>query len=111
VELGCRLLPAAWGTGLALEGGERLLDHAFDALRLQRVWALCHPQHDSVRYCVYTLGFCDRGVRPLDGVDTRHFVITRQAWQERRRQPRRERLRRALAQLKAERAPATEASR
>ena len=32
VEIGSRLLPLAWGGGLALEGGELLLDHAFERL-------------------------------------------------------------------------------
>src|SRR6185295_11578367 len=30
VEIGSRLRPQAWGRGLSLEGGELLLDHAFD---------------------------------------------------------------------------------
>jgi hypothetical protein len=45
VEIGCRLLPAAWGAGLAVEGGHALLRHAFERLRLSEVWGICRPQH------------------------------------------------------------------
>ncbi|MEW6704691.1 MAG: GNAT family N-acetyltransferase [Pseudomonadota bacterium] len=101
VELGARLLPEAWGTGLALEGGEALLRHAFGTLALPRVWAVCHPQHQAVRYCVLSLGFADRGVQPYGEVPARHFVIEREAWQRHHTLPRRARVRAALAALHA----------
>lgn len=99
-ELGCRLLPGAWGSGLALEGGEQLLGHAFQRLALRRVWALCHPQHRSVAYCVLALGFDDHGVLTLDGRPVRHYAIERDAWLPQRGRPRRERVRAALRKLR-----------
>jgi RimJ/RimL family protein N-acetyltransferase len=99
-ELGCRLLPGAWGSGLALEGGEQLLGHAFQRLALRRVWALCHPQHRSVAYCVLALGFTDHGVLKVDGVQVRHYAIERDAWLPLRGQPRRDRVRAALRLLR-----------
>lgn len=98
-ELGCRLLPSAWGSGLALEGGEQLLGHAFQRLGLRRVWALCHPQHRSVAYCVLALGFTDHGVLTLDGTPVRHYAIEREAWLPLRGRPRRDRVRSALRLL------------
>jgi RimJ/RimL family protein N-acetyltransferase len=38
-ETGWRLPRAAWGHGYAVEGAAALLDHAFDTLGLDRVWA------------------------------------------------------------------------
>jgi RimJ/RimL family protein N-acetyltransferase len=38
-ELGYRLRQRAWGRGLASEGGARLLQHGFETVRLQRIWA------------------------------------------------------------------------
>ena len=38
-EIGWRLPRAAWGHGYAVEGAAALLDHAFDTLGLDRVWA------------------------------------------------------------------------
>lgn len=100
VELGARLLPSAWGTGLAMEGGEQLLRHAFATLGLDRVWAVCHPRHDAVRCCVLALGFVDDGVRPYEGADARYFVVDRTAWQTAMQAPRGRRLRQAAARLK-----------
>jgi RimJ/RimL family protein N-acetyltransferase len=101
VELGARLVPEVWGTGLALEGGERLLQHAFDHIGAARVWAVCHPEHASVRYCVLSLGFEDRGVMPYGEVPARHYLVDADAWRAHARLPRRERVRRALGRLRA----------
>jgi RimJ/RimL family protein N-acetyltransferase len=38
-ELGWRLPRAVWGLGYAVEGAQALVDHAFDTLDLDRVWA------------------------------------------------------------------------
>lgn len=100
VELGARLLPSAWGTGLAMEGGEQLLHHAFVTLGLERVWAVCHPRHDAVRCCVLALGFVDDGVRPYEGSDARYFVVDRARWRTTMEMPRGRRLRRSVAALR-----------
>jgi RimJ/RimL family protein N-acetyltransferase len=39
LELGYRLRPTCWGRGLATEGARALLAHAFDTLRVSRVFA------------------------------------------------------------------------
>ncbi|GAA5144647.1 hypothetical protein GCM10023340_12650 [Nocardioides marinquilinus] len=38
-EIGYRLRRAAWGRGLATEGGRALVRHALDVVRLERLWA------------------------------------------------------------------------
>lgn len=96
VEIGCRLLPAAWGSGLVHDGGERLLGHAFGALQLPRVWGICHPRHRSVHHVLRSLGFADDGERPCAGTLSRWFVIEAAAWPRLIATPRRERLRAAL---------------
>jgi RimJ/RimL family protein N-acetyltransferase len=100
IELGARLLPRAWGVGLADEGGEALLRHAFETLGHERVWAVFHVRHDAVRSCVLALGFTDAGVLPYEGAPARHFVITRAEWQAWQDLPRRARLRRAIASMR-----------
>lgn len=82
VELGSRLLPEVWGTGLALEGGERLLGHAFNTLGRDRVWAIGHIAHRSVRYCVTALGFKDRGVQDYEGKPAQYYVIDEARWRQ-----------------------------
>jgi RimJ/RimL family protein N-acetyltransferase len=96
VEIGSRLLPAVWGSGLALEGGERLLDHAFDDLGLARVWGVCHPDNRSARAVLAALGFEPTGVMPYDGVPACHHRVTLNAWRALRNTPRGTRLRQAL---------------
>ncbi len=100
IELGARLLPRAWGVGLADEGGEALLRHAFETLQRERVWAVFHVRHDAVRSCVLALGFTDAGVLPYEGAPARHFVITRDDWLAFQELPRRARLRRAIASMR-----------
>jgi RimJ/RimL family protein N-acetyltransferase len=96
IEIGCRLLPQAWGNGTVHDGGERLLDKAFCELGLTRVWGICHPQHRSVRHVLKTLGFEDDGLRPCAGVPAHWFVIGADRWFAFRERPRRERMRAAL---------------
>ncbi len=106
IELGARLLPCAWGVGLADEGGEALLQHAFATLASRRVWAVCHPRHEAVRSCVLALGFADAGIQTYEGEPARHYLLTREAWAAHQALPRRERLRRALAAMRMIAAPA-----
>ncbi|MFN6997536.1 MAG: GNAT family N-acetyltransferase [Aquincola tertiaricarbonis] len=96
IEIGCRLLPAYWGSGLVHQGGELLLARAFEELRLPRLWAACHPAHRPVQHVLRTLGFVDDGERPCDGAPARWFVMPAQAWPAVRDTPRRLRLRQAL---------------
>jgi RimJ/RimL family protein N-acetyltransferase len=80
VEIGCRLLPEAWGAGLPVEGGAALLQHAFERLALPDVWGICHPQHHAVRAVLRTLGFREEGVLPYDAQPAAHFSIDRERW-------------------------------
>jgi RimJ/RimL family protein N-acetyltransferase len=100
IELGARLLPRAWGVGLADEGGEALLRHAFETLDRERVWAVFHVRHEAVRSCVLALGFTDAGVLAYEGEPARHYLITRDAWRAFQALPRRDRLRRAIASMR-----------
>jgi RimJ/RimL family protein N-acetyltransferase len=96
VELGSRLLPSFWGSGLALEGGEMLLNHAFDDLGLERVWGICHPGNRSAQAVLAALGFATLGVMPYDGGPALHHRIELNAWRALRNIPRGVRLRQAL---------------
>jgi len=104
VEIGSRLLPRAWGSGLALEGGEMMLDHAFDDLGLAQVWGICHPDNRSARAVLAALGFEPLGLQAYDGAAALHHRIGLNAWRALRNIPRGTRLRRAL------RAPAMRAA-
>jgi len=103
VELGSRLKPEVWGTGFSIEGGELLLNHAFDTLGLERVYAVSHVDHRSAHFVVTTLGFSDRGVQDYCGTLARHYRIEKKHWLVWRRLPRRQRMRHVLKSCDARR--------
>jgi len=101
VELGCRLVPAVWGSGLVMDGGAQLLDHAFGLLGRDRVWAICHPRHAAVHLRLRMLGFEHEGVRLYEGNPARYFVIDALSWQCERARPLATRRREALRWVQA----------
>ena len=101
IELGSRLVPAVWGNGLAIEGGELLLAHAFDHLYREQVWAFSLPGHRAVHFCVHTLGFEDCGIGSYADQPAQVYKIKRSHWQNWRQLPRKQRMRYAIEACKA----------
>jgi len=96
VEIGSRLLPRAWGSGLVLEGCELLLDHAFDHLNLPHVWGICHRDNRRARAVLALQGFDDLGESLYDGALACHHRIAASGWAAWRSKPRSARLRHVL---------------
>lgn len=92
-ELGSRLTPEHWGSGLSLCGGEVLLDHAFGRLGLRTVWGICHPDNRSARACLAALGFAPRSRAPYEGQLSDYHALDAATWSRVRTLSRRERLR------------------
>ena len=111
VEIGSRLVPLAWGHGLALEGGELLLAHAFERLGLKHVWGLCHPDNRSAQGVLAALGFAPLGVLAYEGQAASHHRIDLNAWQAACNTPRGVRMRRALRSRPPRADPILEKSR
>jgi RimJ/RimL family protein N-acetyltransferase len=97
VEIGSRLLPQVWGGGLAMEGCEMLLAHAFESRGLNSVWGTCHPDNRSAQVVLLALGFESLGMQPYDRGQASHFRIDLNAWRAARNTPGRNRIRRALS--------------
>lgn len=97
VELGARLIPEVWGTGLAIEGAEQLLDHAFDDLGLSQVIGICHPDNRSARAVLAAVGFEADGLARYDYTVALYHHVGMNVWRATRNTPRRTRLRRALS--------------
>lgn len=95
VELGSRLLPAHWGSGLALDGGEALLHHAFGPLGVPRVWGLCAPANRGARLCLAALGFGPGVMAPCEGGEALHHRIDAARFHRALALPRRRRLQQA----------------
>jgi [ribosomal protein S5]-alanine N-acetyltransferase len=56
-ELGCHLVPAFWGNGLATEAARAVMAHAFSALQVAALFAGHHPKNDASRALLSKLGF------------------------------------------------------
>lgn len=94
-ELGSRLRPEHWGSGLALDGGAVLLDHAFDRLGLRTVWGICHPDNRNARACLRALGFAPRSRAPYEGQLSDYHALDATTWSRIRSLHPRARLRQA----------------
>ncbi|MDR7270944.1 RimJ/RimL family protein N-acetyltransferase [Pelomonas saccharophila] len=94
-ELGSRLRPEHWGSGLSLTGGEVLLRHAFQTLALRRVWGICHPANRGARVCLEALGFTPRGRALYEGQASDYHALDATTWSAVQTLSRRERLRQA----------------
>lgn len=94
-ELGSRLAPEHWGSGLSLSGGEVLLRHAFERLRLGTVWGVCHPDNRGARVCLEALGFSLRYRALYEGQLSDHHALDATTWSDVQRLSRRDRLRRS----------------
>lgn len=101
VELGSRLLPAYWGSGVALDGGEALLDHAFARLGLARVWGVCDSANRGARLCLGALGFGPGALAPYGGgAQALHHQVDAARFARALAQPRRRRLQQAAVRLR-----------
>jgi RimJ/RimL family protein N-acetyltransferase len=96
MEIGARLLPQAWDSSTALEGGEWLLTRVFEQLGRDRVLGYCDPVNRSAAYCLRVLGFAPAGLALYDGRKAAQFLLRREHWNDWRGLPRRQRQRRAL---------------
>jgi len=56
-ELGFYLVPAAWGSGLAVEAGRAVIAHAFGHLDIDALFAGHHPDNHASRRTLEKLGF------------------------------------------------------
>ena len=80
IGIGTQLLPLAWGRGYALEGGEALCTHAFDALGLDGIVGLCDPDNRSVPPLLARLGFVPDGEGEQFGQPALRFALARAQW-------------------------------
>lgn len=86
LELGGRLYPEYWGTGLAFEGGAALVDHAFGDRREPALCSLGHPENRAIDFVLARLGFEAVGFRDAFGKRAIVWAQSRNAWSLRGRQ-------------------------
>ncbi len=61
IEVGYRLLPAAWGKGFATEGAQAIVDYGFDDLGLDRIIGVTHPGNKASQRVLMKAGLVDAG--------------------------------------------------
>ncbi|MDJ0980428.1 MAG: GNAT family N-acetyltransferase, partial [Kiloniellales bacterium] len=82
IEVGYRLVKAAWGRGLATEAALCLRDHGFEELGLEEIVAVADPGNTASHKVLRKIGLSFRGLRRAYGVDGLHFFgLTRGDWQ------------------------------
>ena len=101
VEIGARLTPDAWGGQLVMDGGEWLLQHAFQQLQRERVLGICNPANRSAIHSLRALGFGEPEAIAYDGQNALQFAINADQWRVASARPRRARVQAALKVMRA----------
>lgn len=79
-ELGYWLARPLWGHGYMPEAGRAVLAHAFDDLRLERVWAGHYEGNLQSRRVMEKLGLTEVRARDAGGRVERVLCVTRAQW-------------------------------
>lgn len=61
VEVGYRLLHAAWGQGYATEGARELVRYGFDSVGLHRIIGVTHPDNHASQRVLLKAGLAEAG--------------------------------------------------
>jgi RimJ/RimL family protein N-acetyltransferase len=80
VELGFRLVRAAWGQGLASEAAARLIRHGFETVGLDEIIAVTDPDNEGSERTLVRLGFKREGWRRAWGYDNHFFRLPKSRW-------------------------------
>lgn len=74
-EVGYRLIPGRWGMGYATETARAWIDAGFRRLGLERIVAICHPDHAASRHVMEKLGMTFERRGRHYGMDTLLYRI------------------------------------
>ncbi len=81
IEVGYRLVKAAWGRGFATEAALCLRDYGFAEIGLEEIVAVADPGNAASHKVLRKIGLSFRGLRRAYGVDGLHFFgLTRSDW-------------------------------
>ena len=80
VELGFRLVSAAWGKGLASEAAKAVLQHGFERVGLNEIIAVTDPDNKGSEKTLKRLGFKREGWRKAWGYDNHFFRLPKARW-------------------------------
>ena len=81
VEIGFRLIRAAWGQGIASEAAARAIRHGFESAGLPQIIAVTDPDNKDSETMLKRLGFAREGWRHAWGYDNHFFRLTKKRWE------------------------------
>jgi RimJ/RimL family protein N-acetyltransferase len=87
VELGFRLVRAAWGQGIASEAAQRAIRHGFETAGLAEIIAVTDPDNAGSEQTLKRLGFTREGWRRAWGYDNHFFRLPKSRWLAAQRPP------------------------
>lgn len=79
-ELGTRLMPAAWGRGLAIEAGTAVVNYGFARTDCPYIVSITGLNNDPVIFDLARAGYAFEGNIMFNGKRVRRFALHRQAW-------------------------------
>ena len=77
IEIGYRLWPSAWGSGIATEAAGLLLQYGFDVAGLKRIVAVTTRSNTASQRVIQKLGMPLEKVVLFDGVEWLNYAISR----------------------------------
>jgi ribosomal-protein-alanine N-acetyltransferase len=78
IEIGYRLMPHAWGQGIATELARAMVRRGFDELGLERIIGVTHPDNLASQRVLLKIGMRDKGWGRYYDRDLRLFAIRRE---------------------------------
>lgn len=78
IEIGYRLMPHAWGQGIATELARSMVRRGFDELGLERIIGVTHPDNLASQRVLLKIGMRDKGWGRYYDRDLRLFAIRRE---------------------------------
>jgi RimJ/RimL family protein N-acetyltransferase len=80
LEIGWRLRRDCWHRGLATEAARAMADFAFDTLRAEELYAVCHPENAASARVMTRLGMQDIGLQTWYGKSLSTYHIRAGQW-------------------------------
>jgi RimJ/RimL family protein N-acetyltransferase len=80
IEIGYRLMPHAWGQGIATELATAMVRRGFAEVGLDRIIGVTHPDNLASQRVLLKIGMRDEGWGRYYERDLRLFAIRREAW-------------------------------
>lgn len=80
LEIGWRLKRSRWGQGLASEAAQAMAGFAFDTLRADELYAVCHPDNLASAKVMQRLGMQHGGLQDWYGKPLTTYRVSAQAW-------------------------------